>query len=65
MRSRSEIEKQALSIRDVAQFLGLSLSGTNALFHSQGFPAFRIGKRLLVTRAAFEAWLDEQQQKVI
>lgn len=60
---KKAVDKQTYSVADVSGYLGISPVGANSLFHSQGFPSFRIGKRLLVTREAFEKWLQDQQRK--
>ena len=52
-----------LTIPKLAEILGISRAGAYALFHSEGFPCIRIGKRMLVQRDAFLQWLDEQQKK--
>lgn len=59
---RPKIEKQTYTPPDVAAYLGLSQSGAYNLFHAEGFPSFKIGSRLLVTKKAFEQWLEKQQE---
>ncbi len=63
--AKSSTERQTLSIQDVAEYFGMSRSGATNLFHSDGFPSFRLngGKRLFVRRTSFEAWLSEQEQQ--
>lgn len=34
--------KDILSVKDVSEYLGISMTGTYALFHSKGFPCFRV-----------------------
>jgi hypothetical protein len=55
--------KKTYSAKDLAVYLGISLVGAYNLMESQGFPSFRIGRRILVTCVAFEKWLKEQQDK--
>lgn len=43
-----------------AGFLGGSRTAIYSLFHAQGFPAFRIGKKIYVSKANLKRWLDEQ-----
>lgn len=64
-KARIEIEKQTYGVRDVSNYLGLSPSGGNNLMHAVDFPSFRVGNRLLVTKAAFEKWLEETQEKAM
>ena len=65
MRNYTSYEQLPLALRaeDVAEILGISRAGAYALFHSEGFPCIRIGKRMLVQRDAFLQWLDEEQKK--
>lgn len=53
----------ALRAEDVAQILGISRAGAYALFHAEGFPCIRIGKRILVQRDAFLQWVDMQYRE--
>lgn len=53
------------SASDICQILGISPVGAYNLMHSESFPSFRVGKRILVTHDAFQQWLDEQQRKKI
>ena len=52
-----------LNAEQVGRYLNISRAGAYALFHSEGFPCIRIGKRMLVQRDAFLRGLDEQQNK--
>ena len=47
-----------LNAEDVAKILGISKSAVYGLFHMSGFPTLRVGKRMLVPRDRFIAWLD-------
>ena len=49
-----------LNAEQVAQYLQISRAGAYALFHTQGFPCLKIGKRMLVPRDAFLEWLAAQ-----
>jgi len=54
-----------LSVEDVASYLGISRVGAYNLCHSKGFPSMRIGKRILIPRDHFFAWLDRRQKEAI
>jgi excisionase family DNA binding protein len=54
-----------LSVEDVASYLGISRVGAYNLCHSKGFPSMRIGKRILIPRDHFFAWLDKRQKEAI
>ena len=48
-----------LSVEEMAAFLGISRVGAYNLCHTKGFPSVRIGKRILIPRDRFLAWLNE------
>ena len=52
-----------LNAEQVGHYLNISRAGAYALFHTEGFPCIRIGKRMMVQRDAFLCWLEEQQKK--
>ena len=52
-----------LNAKMVAQLLGVSPSSTYELMHEKGFPALRIGNRLVVPKAEFQSWVKERIQK--
>ncbi len=47
-----------LTAEELAGTLGISKAGAYALLHSKGFPALRIGKRLMVPKDKLSAWID-------
>ena len=53
-------EKMALTITETAQALGVSRPTVYTLLHREGFPAFRIGNRVLISRAKLEEWVNAQ-----
>ena len=48
------------NLTDVATVIGLVRAGTYKLAHDSHFPAFQIGKRIVVSREKFLEWLDRQ-----
>ncbi len=48
----------ALTASDIAKILGLSRAGAYNLLNTQGFPTLRVGKRKIVMRDKFIAWVD-------
>lgn len=54
-----------LNAKDVASILGISRANAYFLFHADGFPTVRIGKRMLVCKDKFLKWLDGQQKNVV
>ncbi len=49
-----------MNMTDVASVLGISRAGAYKLAHSVDFPAFQIGRRIVVSRENFLGWLDRQ-----
>lgn len=49
-----------LNARMVAQVLGVSISSAYELMHETGFPALRIGSRIVVPKEKFRRWVDAQ-----
>ncbi len=44
----------------VAQTLGVSISSAYELMHEKGFPALRIGSRMVVPKEKFCQWVEDQ-----
>ena len=44
----------------VAKVLGVSISSAYELMHEEGFPALRIGNRIVVPKEKFCRWVDRQ-----
>ena len=49
-----------MNMTEVATVLGISRAGVYKLAHDSRFPAFQIGKRIVVSREKFLAWLERQ-----
>ena len=47
-----------MNMTDVAAALGISRAGAYKLAHSADFPAFQIGRRIVVSREKFLDWLN-------
>ena len=43
----------------ISDVLGISISSAYELMHEKGFPALRIGNRIVVPREKFIQWVDE------
>jgi excisionase family DNA binding protein len=56
-------EKICYSVEEVGEILGVSRSTAFNLVKSDGFPSFRIGKRIIVPKDAFHRWLNEQVEQ--
>ena len=49
-----------LNANTVAQVLGISISSAYELMHETGFPALRIGNRIVVPKEKFRRWVETQ-----
>ncbi len=49
-----------LSVPEVAAVLGISRAGAYELVRSNGFPALKIGSRIVVPKEKFLGWIDTQ-----
>ena len=49
-----------MNMTDVAAVLGISRAGAYKLAHDKHFPAFQIGRRIVVSREKFVDWLNRQ-----
>ena len=54
-----------LSMMDVASVLGISKAGAYTLAHSRDFPAFRVGRRIVISQEKFLDWLESRLRKVL
>ena len=49
-----------LSVPEVAAVLGISRAGAYELVRSDGFPALKIGSRIVVPKEKFIEWINAQ-----
>ena len=49
-----------LSVPEVASVLGISRAGAYELVRSDGYPALKIGSRIVVPKEKFIKWVDEK-----
>ena len=57
--------QMVLSVPEMACALGISINAAYELAHSADFPAFRIGKRLLVSRNGLNSWIQTQMENPV
>lgn len=49
-----------LSVPEMAAVLGISRAGAYELVRGKGFPALKIGSRVVVPKEKFIGWIDRQ-----
>ena len=59
MSQKPEIEKAVYNVYEVAALLGINLPKAYELARQPGFPSCRIGRRIVIPKAAFERWLEQ------
>lgn len=53
--------KQTMTVKELAQALSIGSVTAYQLVNSESFyPAFRIGRKILINREKLQAWLNEQ-----
>lgn len=57
------MEKSTLSVQELSIQLGISLPKAYELVKQPGFPAIRIGTRILIPIDAYKQWLADQSAK--
>lgn len=54
------MDKRALSKKELADHLGVSVRTVDHLVERADFPSFRIGRRVVIPVAALDRWLEDQ-----
>ena len=53
-----------LSVPEMGTALGISRAGAYELARSEGFPALRIGNRIVIPKDKLQEWVDKQTEKI-
>ncbi len=51
-------ECRTLNVKELANYLGIGLNSAYQLVNSKGFPALKIGKRIVVPIEKLEQWVN-------
>lgn len=54
-----------LSVNEMAEMLQITPGGVYALVRKQRIPATRIGRRVIIPRAALQAWMDAKTREAL
>lgn len=52
-----------LDAEDIKTIMNISRAGAYQLMHTEGFPVISIGKRMVVPRDKFLAWVEENTRR--
>ncbi len=55
-------ERMTLSVSEAADILGVSRPSLYQLIDKPGFPSFRVGRRVLISRAGLARWVEQQTE---
>ena len=53
-----------LSVPEMAAAMGISRAGAYELARSEGFPALRIGTRIVIPKDKLQEWVNKQTEKI-
>ncbi len=56
-------EKGVMDVREMQLYLSIGRKKAYELVNSKGFPAFRIGKKILVSKEGLDKWMKEQEER--
>ena len=59
-----EVLPLMLSVPEMGAALGISRAGAYELARSEGFPALRIGTRIVIPKDKLQEWVDKQTEKI-
>ena len=51
-----------MPVRELEIYLGIGRKKAYELVNSKGFPSFRIGRKVLISRDGLERWMKEQEK---
>ena len=58
------VEKMALSVKELSETLGISLSQAYSLTRRDGFPTVRVSpNRIIIPVHSLKAWLDNERKE--
>ena len=53
-------DAMCITVDELGELLRVSRPTAYSLVHRDGFPVIRLGRRLLIIKAALEKWLEDQ-----
>lgn len=57
------MERMTLSIKEAADIVGVGEVLMRRLAKEPGFPVFRVGRRVLLSREGLKAWIERQTEE--
>ena len=59
------MQKKTLTVQDVADYLGVHSDTVYTMVREKQIPHFRIRRRIFFSIEAIDAWIRDQEQKVL
>ena len=57
MDSTSDIKRATMTVEEMAVYLGIGRNKAYRMARERGVPALRLGRRIVIPREEFEAWI--------
>ena len=57
------MQKMTITVHELAAHMGISKPKAYELVRSDGFPAIKVGRRIVIPTDSFKHWLDLQSGK--
>ena len=57
------MDKATMTVKELQMYVGIGRRQAYELCNTKGFPAFRIGRKVLINREGLNLWLKEQEGK--
>lgn len=57
---RKNLERSTLTVKELAQVMGIGENSARKLTKQKGFPVVRVGSRILIPAKKFEIWLNNE-----
>lgn len=57
------MDKGTMEVKEMQTYVGVGRRKAYELANSKGFPSFRIGRKILISREGLERWMKEQEVK--
>ena len=61
-RTTATAERATLTVKELAEYIGVSYNTANELTWIEGFPVIQLGRKKLIPKNALDAWLLEQRR---
>ena len=56
------MDKGTMTAKELQDFLGIGRAQAYELCASEGFPSFRIGRKVLISRRGLDEWMREREE---